>query len=88
MQRCLKITLRLLRGDKDRIALLLDKDDDKFCGLGFARVASDGMNIVGAFIKGLTWCEGDFFPASHLHDNGSFKHIHKSVSVVPMDRVG
>src|SRR6185369_12354043 len=44
------------------------EEDYELRRLGFARVSSDGVDIVAAFIEGLTWCQGDFFFTLHLHN--------------------
>ncbi len=45
-----------------------------------AGVPANGMNVVGTFIKTLSW--RDFFPAFQVHHNGAFQHVKKRMRVV------
>jgi NAD(P)-dependent dehydrogenase (short-subunit alcohol dehydrogenase family) len=56
-----------------RSALVLDQEDQEFRRLGKACVSANDMNIVGAFIKGLSWCQCYLFSTLHLHHNGALQ---------------
>src|SRR6267142_971915 len=67
-------------------ALVFDQNHKEFCRRGSACVPANDMNIVGAFIVGLSWCKSDFFSALHLHHDGALQHVDKCMCIVTMDR--
>src|SRR4030095_41401 len=69
-------------------SFVLHEEHDEFCRFGFAGVSPDDVNILGAFIEGLTRCQSHFLPASYLHYDRAFQHINKSMCVVAMYWVG
>src|SRR6478752_7449822 len=81
------LEFRLFRGHQHRRTFVLHEDDEEFCRFGFAGVSPDDVNILGAFIEGLTRRQSDFLPASYLHDDRAFEDINKPMRVVPMDWV-
>src|SRR5437773_10749823 len=48
---------RSLYWHEHRSALVLDQEHQEFSRLGTACVPVNDMNIVGAFIEGLSWCQ-------------------------------
>src|SRR5438552_13853260 len=54
-----------------RSTLLLDQEHQEFRRLGTACVPVNDMNIVGAFIEGLSWCQCYLFSTLQLHHNGA-----------------
>src|SRR5690242_17295141 len=74
-----------LRRHERRSALVLDQDHQELRRLGGAGVAVDEMNVVGAFIEGLSRRQGYLFSALQLHDDGALQHIDERMGVVPVD---
>src|SRR5262249_23152254 len=70
-----------------RSAFVLNQEHDKFGWLSTARVPANDMNVVGAFVEGLTRCERDLFSALYLHDDRAFQHVDKRMCIVAMYRV-
>ena len=66
--------------------LSLIKTTRKFRRLGTAGVPVDDMNIVGAFIKGLSRCQGYLFSTLHLHHDGAFQYVNRRMCIVSVDR--
>src|SRR5215475_8190556 len=54
-----------------RSTLVLDQKHQEFRRLGRARVSVDEVNIVGAFIEGLSRCQGYLFSPLQLHHDGA-----------------
>src|SRR6185437_4022678 len=48
---------------------------DEFRRFGFAGVPPNNMDIIRAFVEGLTGCEGYLLAASHLHHDRALQHI-------------
>src|SRR5262249_49978201 len=67
-------------------ALVLDQDHQEFRRLGIARVPVNDMNIVGAFIEGLSWCQCYLLSTLQLHHNGALQHVNKGMCIVSVDR--
>src|SRR5215475_8539641 len=68
-----------------RSALVLDHEHQEFRRLGIACVPVNDMNIVGAFIEGLSWCQCYLLSTLHLHHNGALQHVNKRVCIVSVD---
>src|SRR5262245_61382799 len=69
-----------------RSALVLDQDHQEFRRLGIACVPVNDMNIVGAFIEGLSWCQCYLLSTLQLHHNGALQHVNKGMCIVSVDR--
>src|ERR1041384_1573592 len=82
-----KNALQLLHWHEHGSVFVLDQENNEFCWLGFACAPTNDMNIVGAFIKGLSWCQCNFFSAFQLHDDGTLQDVYKCVCIVTMYRV-
>src|SRR6266480_3297400 len=67
-----------------RGAFVLHEEHDEFRRFGLASVSPDDVNILRAFIEGLTRCQSHFFPAPDLHYDRAFQHINKPMCVVAM----
>src|SRR5215510_5244442 len=67
-------------------ALVLDQDHEEFRRLGTACVPVNDMNIVGAFIEGLSWCQCYLLSTLQLHHNGALQHVNKGMCIVSVDR--
>src|SRR4029453_11277748 len=78
------LQLLLFSGYQHRGAFVLHEDHNEFCRFGFAGVSPDDVNILGAFIEGLTRCQSHFLPAPDLHYDRAFQHINKPMRVVAM----
>src|SRR2546428_9060956 len=99
MQRQLHFTLNLISSPlfypiqrslywhEHRSALVLDQEHQEFCPLGTACVPANDMNIVGAFIEGLSWCQCYLFSTLHLHHNGALQYVNKRMCIVSVDWV-
>src|SRR5262249_43175318 len=72
---------------EQRSAFVLHEEHDEFRRFGFACVPPNDVNIIRAFIEGLTSGQSHFFSASHLHHDRAFEHIDKPICIVPMDWV-
>src|SRR5262245_29007606 len=84
----LSLSIRqLLRWHHHRSALFLDQDHDEFCRLGLAGVSANDVNIVGAFIEGLSWFQGDRLATLQLHHDGALHYVNERVCIVPVNRV-
>src|SRR6266478_3727694 len=70
-----------------RSALVLDQEHQEFGRLGTAYVPANDMNIVGAFIEGLSWCQRYLFSTLHLHHNGALQYVNNRMCIVSVDRV-
>src|SRR6516165_6863400 len=66
-----------LCGHERRGALVLDQEHQEFRRLGAACVPVDDMNIVGAFIEGLSWCQCHLLSTLQLHHDGALQHVNK-----------
>src|SRR5436190_7544324 len=62
-----------------RSALVLDQEHQEFRRLGTACVPVNDMNIVGAFIEGLSLCQCYLFSTLHLHHNGALQYVNNRV---------
>src|SRR5690349_4604442 len=71
----------LCRDDR-RSTLVLDQEHQEFRGLCAACVAVNDMNIVGAFIEALSWCQCYLLPTLQLHHNRALKHVKKRLCIV------
>ena len=60
----------LLDRNQNRRIFIFEQEDDKFCRFGIACVAANDVNVVRAFIEGLSRCQGDGLSALDLHDDG------------------
>src|SRR6516162_5623052 len=58
-----------------RRALVLDQDHEEFGRLGTAGVPVNDMNIVGAFIEGLSRCQCDLFSTLHLLHDRALQYV-------------
>src|SRR5262249_4959294 len=58
----------------------------EFRRLGIARVPVNDMNIVGAFIEALSWCQRYLLSTFQLHHNGALQHVNKGMCIVSVDR--
>ena len=56
----------LVGGHQQRSAFVLHEEHDEFRRFGFACVPPNHVNIIGAFIEGLTRCQSHFFSGSVL----------------------
>ena len=56
---------------QDGRTLVLDEDHEKFRRIRVACVATDNMNVAGAFVEGPTRLKGDRFLPLDLHDDGA-----------------
>src|SRR5437762_4985010 len=74
----------LFGGYQHRGAFVLHEEHDEFRSFGLASVSPDDVNILRAFIEGLTSCQSHFLPAPDLHYDRAFQHINKSMCVVAM----
>ena len=70
-----------------RSALVLDQDHQEFRRLGIAGVPVHDMNIVGAFIEGLSWCQCYLLSTLQLHHNGALQYVNNRMCIVSVDRV-
>src|SRR2546430_6342820 len=68
-----------------RSALVLDQEHQEFRRLGTACVPVNDMNIVGAFIEGLSWCQCYLFSTLHLHHNGALQYVSNRMGIVSVD---
>src|SRR2546428_5386882 len=94
MQRQLHFTLNLISSPllypiqqslcwhEHRSALVLDQEHQEFGRLGTACVPANDMNIVGAFIEGLSWCQRYLFSTLHLHHNGALQYVNNRMCIV------
>src|SRR5580765_6259713 len=78
------VVLVLIGGYQHRGAFVLHEEHDEFRRFGLASVSPDDVNILRAFIEGLTRGQSHFFPALDLHYDRAFQHINKSMCVVAM----
>src|SRR6516162_10110802 len=69
-----------------RGALVLDQEHEEFRGLGTACVPVDEMNIVRAFIEGLSWYQCYLLSTLQLHHNGALQHVNERMCIVSVDR--
>jgi pimeloyl-ACP methyl ester carboxylesterase len=72
------------KSNEHRGAFVLHEEHDEFRRFGVARVSPDDVNILWAFIEGLTRCQSHFLPAPDLHYDRAFQHINKPMCVVVM----
>ena len=75
-----------LYGHERRSALVLDQDHQEFRRLGTACVPVNDMHIVGAFIEGLSRCQGYLFSTLHLHHNGALQDVNHRMCIVSVNR--
>src|ERR1700730_5391474 len=68
-------SVRSLYWHEHRSALVLDQEHHEFRRLGPACVPANDMNIVGAFIEGLSCCQRYLFPPLHLHHDGALQYV-------------
>src|SRR5580692_354364 len=80
-------TRRSFDRHQHRSAFVLYEEHQKFRRLGGTCVPANEMNIVGALIKGLSWCQGHLFSSLHLHHNRALQHINECLRIVSVDRI-
>src|SRR5215472_1839532 len=78
------IIARLLRGPRYHSAFVFHEKYDKFRRFGFTCIPPEDVDIIGAFVEGLTRRQSHFLFASDLHHDRAFQHINKRIGVVPM----
>src|SRR5215470_4449360 len=66
---------------EQRGASILHEEHDKFRRFGLACIPPNNVNIVRAFVEGLTGAYGRFLSASHLHHDRAFEHIDKPICI-------
>src|SRR5262245_25627301 len=66
-------------------ALVLDHEHQEFRRLGIACVAVNDMNIVRAFIEGLSWCQCYLLSTLQLHHNGALQDVNERMCIVSVD---
>src|SRR5262245_61827387 len=76
-----------LGGYEHRGAFLLDQNHHEFRRLGLAGVPADDMDIVGAFLEGLSRFQCYLFSTLHLHLDGALQYVNHRMGVVSVDRV-
>src|SRR5262249_718489 len=74
-----------LCGHERRGALVLDQEHQELRRLGAACVPVDDMNIIRAFIEGLSWCECHLLSTLQLHHDGALQHVNKRMAIVSVD---
>src|SRR5262245_35482437 len=74
----------LYRHDR-RSTLVLGQGHQDFRRLGSACVPVTDMNIVRAFIEGLSWCQSYLLSTLQLHYNGALQYVNKRMCIVSMD---
>src|SRR6516164_11721069 len=74
---CTWVTQQSLCGQDRRGALVLDQEHQEFRRLGAAGVPVDDMNIIRAFIEGLSWCQCHLLSPLQLYHDGALQHVHK-----------
>src|SRR5215469_6689784 len=78
---------KLLHRNQNRCILVFEQDHQELGWHRLARVATNGVNIVGTLVKRLSGREGYGLFAIHAHDNAAFQHIDQSLRVVAVDWV-
>src|SRR6185436_4424372 len=76
-----------LRRHDRRGALVLQQKDQKLGGFGAACVPSHDMDIVGAFIEGLSGIQRHLRSSLHLHHDRTLQHVDECIGIVPVDRI-
>src|SRR5215831_4482837 len=69
-----------------RSTLVLDQEHQEFRRIGTACVPVNDMNIVRAFIEGLSWCQCYLLSTLQLHHNGAIQYVNKRMCIVSVDR--
>src|SRR3979490_279920 len=77
----------LVGGPQHRSAYVLHEEHDEFRRFGLACVPPNDVDIIRAFVEGLTRCQSHFFSASHLHHDRAFQDVNKPMCMVAMDWV-
>src|SRR5215475_977341 len=70
-----QLTQRSLYRHERRSTLVLDQEHQEFRRLGAACVPVNDMNIVRAFIEGLSWCQYYLLSTLQLHHNGALQYV-------------
>jgi len=78
---------KLLHRNQNRCIFVFEQEHQELGWHRLARVATNGVNIVGAFVERLSGREGYGLPAVHAHDDAAFQHIDEGLRVVAVDRV-
>jgi len=76
--------LVLVGGHQHRSALVLHEEHDELRRFGLACVPPNDVDIIRAFVEGLTRRQRRFLSASHLHHDRAFQHINKIIGIVAM----
>jgi len=76
---------KLLHRDQDGCIFVLKQEYKEFGWGCLACIVTNGVNIVGPFIKHLPGSHGYGLIVVHGHDDAAFQHIDKAVRVMPMD---
>src|SRR4029077_9806959 len=79
------VAYQSLCGHERRRALVLDQEHQELRRLGAACVPVDDMNIVRAFIEGLSWCQCHLLSTLQLHHDGALQHVNKRMCIVAVD---
>src|SRR5215813_12320863 len=69
-----------------RSSLVFDQHHQEFGRLRTACVPINDMNIVGAFIEGLSRRQGYLLSTLDLHHDGAFQHVDHRMGIVSVDR--
>ena len=67
-----------------RGALVFYEEHDELRRLGFAGIAADNVDVIRAFVEGLTRPEGHFLAASYLLNDRSLENIDERIGIVAM----
>src|SRR5215468_10187519 len=79
------VAYQSLCGHERRGALVLDQEHQELRRLGAACVPVDDMNIVRAFIEGLSWCQCHLLSTLQLHHNGALQHVNKRMCIMSVN---
>src|SRR5882762_11570096 len=67
-----------------RSGFVFDEKNDKFRWFSLAGVPPNDVDIIRAFVEGLSRRQSHFLSASHLHHDRALQHINKPMCVVTM----
>src|SRR6516165_5449100 len=69
------ITSKLFYWNENRGILVFEQEHQELGWHGPARIATNGVNIGGVFVKGLSGRGGYGLPAVHAHDDAAFQDL-------------
>jgi hypothetical protein len=77
----------LLHRNQNRRIFVFEQEHQELGRCRLACIVTNGVNIVGAFVKRLSGRKSYGLSGIHGHDDAAFQHIDEPARVVPVNRI-